>query len=243
MFSAAHFFDFRKRVDGAFESLESAGTRNHDILQEQVNEHFGALAPEVVDEEELAPTNLQEDAKSGGKSNTPRSLKEFLVALQTAPWRGQVRQQLLECSGGLLKSHFESLELDGLSSAASAHPPTDAVVEAQPTTAKQVQNALQATLSSQRMLTTAIAAKKFYTGKKYEEDASWMPAEKKFDVLESVWKFLQSEVECGKNPGTHYWNTTSENGTVPWCALQPWARAMTQANFISGTLLYLQSDC
>ena len=200
-------------------------------------------AGEGADDEDLAPTNLQEDAKSEGKSNTPRSLKEFLVALQTAPWRGQVRQQLLDCSGGLLKSHFESLELDGLSRAEAAHSPTDAVVEAKPTSATQVQNALQATLSSQRMLTTASAAKKFYSGKKYEEDASWMPAEKKYDVLESVWKFLQSDAECWKNPGTHYWNTTSENGAVPWCALQPWARAMTQANFVAGSLLYLQSDC
>ena len=157
----------------------------------------------AIDDEELAPTNHQADAKSDVNSNTPRSLKDFLVALQTAPWRGQVRQQLLECSGGLLNSHFESLELDGLSSAASAHPQTDAVVEAQPTTAKHVQNALQATLSNQRMLTTAIAAKKFYAGRKYEEGASWMPAEKKFDVLESVWKLLQSEVECGENSGTH----------------------------------------
>ena len=66
---------------------------------------------------------------------------------------------------------------------------------------------------------------------------------KKYDVLESVWKFLQSDAECWKNPGTHYWNTTSENGAVPWCALQPWARAMTQANFVAGALLYLQSDC
>ena len=66
---------------------------------------------------------------------------------------------------------------------------------------------------------------------------------KKYDVLESVWKFLQSDAECWKNPGAHYWNTTSENGAVPWCALQPWARAMTQVNFVSGSLLYLQSDC
>ena len=93
------------------------------------------------------------------------------------------------------------------------------------------------------MVTTATAAKKIYAGKKYDEDASWMPAEKKFDVLESVWKFLQSEVECAKSPGSHYWNATSGNGAVPWGALQPWARAMTQANFVAGTLLYLQSDC
>ena len=66
---------------------------------------------------------------------------------------------------------------------------------------------------------------------------------KKNDVLESVWKFLESDVECGKHHGAHYWNTTSENGAVPWSALQPWARAMTQANFVSGTLLYWQSDC
>ena len=135
-------------------------------------------AGENADDEELAPTNLQEDAKSEGNSNTARSLKEFLVALQTAPWRGLVRQQLLDCSSGLLKSHFESLELDGISRAEAAQSPTDAVVEAKPTTATQVQNALQATLSGHRMLTTAIAAKKFYAGKKYEEDASWMPAEK-----------------------------------------------------------------
>ena len=93
-------------------------------------------AVEVVDGEELAPTTLQGYAKGDGNSKTQRSLKEFLAALLSAPWRGLVRQQLLECSGGLLKSHFESLELDGLSRAASAHPPTDAVVVAQPTTAK-----------------------------------------------------------------------------------------------------------
>ena len=95
--------------------------------------------PHPLREADAALDSQQEDnAKSDGKSHTEHSLKEFFAALLSALWRGQVRELLLQCSGGLLTSHFESLELGGLTRAASAHPPTDAVVEAKATTAKEV---------------------------------------------------------------------------------------------------------